>query len=326
VKPKDRLRAWLFHQICVGELANRPVLAGSVGMDPHDDYELASSQRFFARFSEALDVHGKSVLDVGCGLGETCVEAALRGATRVVGLDIRQSVIDRARDILAQTQPRLLPHITFMCTDGSLRELGAQDFDVVLSKDSFEHYAEPERSLAAMAGFVKPGGVVAIGFSPLWRSPWGGHIDYMTRLPWAHLLFPEPVIMAERRRFRPEEHAARFEDVSGGLNKMTLARFLRIVGASGMQVSYLATNVSSNPAVRILKAVSRIPALRELMTISVYTVLRPVSPPAAVAGVQGARAPRATGAPLPSPELPSAPTLEVRLKSALPASIAGLFG
>jgi SAM-dependent methyltransferase len=283
VKPKDRLLAWLYHQICVGEVDNQPVLARSVGVDPHDDYELASSQRFFSRFRGALDVKGKSVLDVGCGLGETCVEAALRGATRVVGLDIRQSVIDRASEILAQTQPRLLPHITFMRTDGSLRELGAQDFDIVLSKDSFEHFAEPERSLAAMADFVKPGGVVAIGFSPLWKSPWGGHIDYMTRLPWAHLLFPEPVIMAERRRFRPEEHAARFEDVSGGLNKMTLARFLRIVDASGMQVSYLATNVSNNPAVRILKSVSRVPALREFLTISVYTVLRPVASTAPVA-------------------------------------------
>jgi len=43
----------------------------------------------------------------------------------------------------------------------------------------------------------------------------------MTPLPWAHLLFPESVIMNERKRFRPDENANKFEEVKGGLNKMT---------------------------------------------------------------------------------------------------------
>jgi SAM-dependent methyltransferase len=205
------------------------------------------------------------------------VEAVLRGATRVVGVDIRQSVIDEADAAVASTYPQLAARLSFLRTDGSLRELGAKPFDVVLSKDSFEHYREPERSLAAMSAVAKPSGIVAIGFAPLWKSPWGGHISYMTRLPWAHLLFPERVIMAERRRFRPQEQAARFEEVSGGLNKMTLARFQEIVCASGMEVVYFRTNVSNNPAVRVMKAASRLPPLREFMTTSVYTILRPAT-------------------------------------------------
>jgi len=46
---------------------------------------------------------------------------------------------------------------------------------------------------------------IAIGFGPLWKSPYGGHIGYMTRLPWAHLLFSERAIMRERRRFFPND-------------------------------------------------------------------------------------------------------------------------
>jgi len=58
-----------------------------------------------------------------------------------------------------------------------------------------------------MKQYLKQDGLLVIGFSPLWKAPYGGHIRFMTKLPWAHLIFPEEVIMAERRRFRPDEEA-----------------------------------------------------------------------------------------------------------------------
>jgi GT2 family glycosyltransferase/SAM-dependent methyltransferase len=234
-------------------------------------YDVESTRRFFARFEATFDVAGKSVLDVGCGRGAAAIEAARRGAARVVGIDLHippQTVRMVAED------PALAGRVELVETAGALDELGAQTFDVVLSKDSFEHYADPESFVFALKRRVQPGGVLAIGFGPLWRSPTGGHIEYMTPLPWAHLLFPEEVLMAERRRFRPDDGARTFGEVAGGLNKMTLARFEAIMASSGLERISFAVNVSDNPVVKAMKVVSRLPGLGELFTTNVYGVWR----------------------------------------------------
>jgi hypothetical protein len=68
----------------------------------------------------------------------------------------------------------------------------------VFSKDSFEHFAEPEAIVERMIEVLQPDGRLVIGFDPLWKGPTVGHIDFMTKLPWAHLLFP-----LTRRRTAP---------------------------------------------------------------------------------------------------------------------------
>jgi hypothetical protein len=78
--------------------------------------------------------------------------------------------------------------------------------------------------------------------------------------------------MVERRRFRPAENARRFDEVRGGLNKMTLARFERIMDRSGLRSRYFATNMSDNPLVRAMDVVSRVPQLREYFTANVYSI------------------------------------------------------
>ena len=114
---------------------------------------------------------------------------------------------------------------------------------------------------------LAPGGELFIGFGPLWKSPTGGRIDFMTGMPWAHLLFPERVVMAERWRFRPDEDYR-------GLNKMTLARFRSLMGATGLECRSFATNVSDNRVVKAMGAIARLPGMREYFTTSVYGVWR----------------------------------------------------
>lgn len=210
------------------------------------------------------------MLDVGCGRGATSVEIARCGAERVVGIDLE--IAPQARALIAA--PELASRIELVETSGALAELGSRQFDVVLSKDCFEHYADPERFVFRMADRIAPGGLLAIGFGPLWRSPTGGHIDYMTRVPWAHLLFPEDVIMDERRRFRPAEEAHSFEEIRGGLNRMTLGRFEAIMRSSRLECVSFETNVSAHPVVRAMKLLARLPPLRELFTTNVYGVWR----------------------------------------------------
>jgi SAM-dependent methyltransferase len=169
-----------------------------------------STERFLARLPSWLEFEGRTVLDVGCGRGSTCLALARMGA-HAVGGDIQPVTAAEKR---LEREPELAGRCDFHQVE-SLRELGDGRFDIVLSQDSFEHYADPERFVFELVESIVPGGLVVIGFGPLWKAPFGGHINFMTRLPWAHLLFPERVIMAERRRFRPDEDARRFEDMPG---------------------------------------------------------------------------------------------------------------
>jgi len=261
---------WVFHQVSYRR-AVPPVYDDERFRRRFFEYDVESTRRFFARVDGFLELEGKSVLDVGCGRGATCIEAARRGARRVVGIDM--NLPPQARELVAG-DPDLARRVEFVHTDGTLAKLGSQTFDVILSKDSFEHYAEPESFVPALTAFLTPGGVLAIGFGPLWKSPQGGHIEFMTPLPWAHLLFPEEVVLAERRRFRPAELAQSYEGVRGGLNRMTLARFRAIIASSGLECLYFRTNVSDHPVVGAMSLLSRLPPLRELLTANVYGLWR----------------------------------------------------
>ncbi len=51
-----------------------------------------------ALFSLAPDLHGKSVLDLGCGYGENCAEYKSLGASRVLGVDISERMLAIAKE------------------------------------------------------------------------------------------------------------------------------------------------------------------------------------------------------------------------------------
>jgi SAM-dependent methyltransferase len=96
----------------------------------------------------------------------------------------RRAFIAFAQERL-QREPELADVLEFCLVAAEGAELG-EHFDVAISKDSFEHIAEPERYLEMLKRYVGPGGDIAIGFGPLWRSPYGAHQRAMTRVPWAH--------------------------------------------------------------------------------------------------------------------------------------------
>jgi SAM-dependent methyltransferase len=233
---------------------------------------LAADERFFARMPAELSFAGRSVLDYGCGGGHTCVIAAQRGAQRVLGVDIQG--VDFARRQVAERYPELAARIEFRHIEPG-GEIGDERFDLVLSKNTFEHVEDPERYVADMTRLLAPDGDLVIGFSALWKSPYGGHVQYMTKLPWAHLLFPEQVVLRERTRFRPGEDPACFEEVKGGLNRMTLTRFRAIMAQSRLEPTYFAVNRNDRAIAKVLDALGRIPGLKEYFAFSVHSVWRP---------------------------------------------------
>ncbi len=234
----------------------------------------SEARTFLQRFGIPIDFRGKRVLDYGCGYGPLAFHLAQEEGATVTGVDIDQARIDFARQRLSSEYPGLAGSVEFKLP----QEVNGRQFDIVVSKDSFQHYNDPESVLSQITQLTVPGGLIVIGLGPLWRSPYGGAIDFMTRLPWAHLIFSEKVIMRGRMRYRPEEKAQTYKDTRGGFNKMTLGRFRRIVAGSGMKVLSFRANASSGVVGSASRLLAAIPGCREFMTLNVYVVLSASNP------------------------------------------------
>ncbi len=81
------------------------------------------------------NLEGKRVLDLGCGMGEHCVDYVNRGASRVVGVDISKKMLEVARKENSD------PKITYL--NIPMEDIGSIDerFDVVISSLAI-HYIE----------------------------------------------------------------------------------------------------------------------------------------------------------------------------------------
>jgi SAM-dependent methyltransferase len=216
-----------------------------------------------SRFPELRSlVEGRSVLDFGCGAGRQAVALARSGASEVVGLDINEEYLEAGVRYAAQLD--VGDRVRFASNDD-----GA--YDVIISQNSMEHFKDPAAALRTMKRALKPGGVILMTFSPPWLHPYGAHSGYITSLPWAHLLFPERVMMAVRGRFQ-DDGATRYEDVTGGLNRMTLSKFERLVRENGLKMRNF-----EYVAIKRLPIVTSIPVIREFLTAEVFCTLESIS-------------------------------------------------
>ena len=171
-------------------------------------------------------VAGRDVIDFGCGEGAEAVELAQHGA-RVVGIDIQERLLARAR---ARAESA---GVADRCRFGTKPEAPA---DVIISLDSFEHFADPAGILEIMHSMLRPGGAVFASFGPTWYHPLGGHM--FSIFPWAHILLAEQALIRWRSHLR-SDGATRFEEVAGGLNRMTIARFERLAAQSPLVLEKL---------------------------------------------------------------------------------------
>lgn len=124
----------------------------------------------FALQQRVGEVAGKAVLDLACGDGSYTRRYRLRGATRVVGLDISEHMIALARND-EQAEPRAIEYVV-----GDARDPGKLgDFDLVTAA-FFLHYAATGDQLLGMCRRahenLKPGGrFVTLNINVLrWRE------------------------------------------------------------------------------------------------------------------------------------------------------------
>ncbi|HEY1220598.1 MAG: methyltransferase domain-containing protein [Bryobacteraceae bacterium] len=191
-----------------------PEHGGGCAVESKSQLAVLMGDEFFDRLA------GKSIVDFGCGEGTDAVEMAVRGAGRVIGIDIREEVLQTAR------QKALRAGVQSTCLFvSSTNELA----DIVVSVDAFEHFADPAEILRIMNTLLRPSGEVLVSFGPTWFHPLGAHLPYV--FPWAHLIFSEEAIICWRSTFTTDG-ATRFREVAGGLNQMTIAKFEELIAAS----------------------------------------------------------------------------------------------
>jgi len=225
---------------------------------------------WWRRIGMPVEMRGRRVLDLGCGHGALSLDAARRGATSVTGVDTDSDRIGFARRLLRERQPDLAATICLI--DQPLETLPCvAAFDIILSKDTFEHVEDLGRLIAAAGCRLRAGGLLVCGFSPLYYSPNGDHDRLGLPLPWLHAVLPQALVYrwASRRTGRLIRSAA---DV--GLNRLTLAEFESFLPLDAWEQVSLRVNPIDHPLRVTFDLLRKVPGLARYFTIGVYAVYR----------------------------------------------------
>jgi SAM-dependent methyltransferase len=207
-------------------------------------------------------IRGSDVLDFGCGAGfqsEACLEA---GAQSVIGVDNNAATL-----AVAKSKATRIPNGSQLRYVETI-EPGQAQVDIIISQDSMEHFNDPEAVLNLWRSLLREDGRVYVTFGPPWLAPYGAHMHFFTSVPWVHLAFSEATVMRVRSRYR-SDGATKYQDVPGGLGKMTVARFENLVQKSGFTIEW-----SKHDTVKSIP-LARIPFLREFFTNNIAAILRP---------------------------------------------------
>ena len=113
----------------------------------------------------AIGLHGKHILDVGCGGGLLSEGMAVRGA-EVTGIDLSEKPLGVARLHLLESGQKV-DYRKISAEQMAEEKPGA--FDAVTCLEMLEHVPDPASIVASCARLVKPGGQVF--FSTLNRNP-----------------------------------------------------------------------------------------------------------------------------------------------------------
>jgi SAM-dependent methyltransferase len=228
-----------------GDLSHRPA---TFSADGYDAWRHESLKSQFEQYFNWELIKGKRVLDFGCGTGPLSVLCAQQGAKSVVGIDLSQNSIARAKNLAASAG---LP-IEFILEESATRiSLPDNSIDVIVCFDVMEHVMEYEALMAEWARVLRPGGSVLIWWS-VWWHPYGHHMHTMIPLPWVHVLLSDESLFRvcariydtpqfqpriwhfdDAGRRKPNPYAGRvvFDD----LNKLTIRRFDETAARVGLQ-------------------------------------------------------------------------------------------
>ena len=159
---------------------------------------------------------GERVIDVGCGCGDTTIDFAARvmPGGEVLGLDISEPMLARARERAAKNLPA-----RFVLADATVYDFEPGRADLAVSRFGVMFFADPAQSFANLRKGLKPGGRLAF---VCWReakqNPWmmiplREAKKHAPPLPETNPDDPGPFAFADDARVRRVLSAAGFADI-----------------------------------------------------------------------------------------------------------------
>lgn len=113
---------------------------------------LASAPEWPALRAMLPDVRGRSIVDLGCGFGWFCRWAAEQGAAEVLGIDLSEKMLARARSMATHGA------ITYQQADLATLELPKDRFDLAYSSLAIHYLEDVVRFFAQVHDALVPGG------------------------------------------------------------------------------------------------------------------------------------------------------------------------
>jgi SAM-dependent methyltransferase len=160
---------------------------------------------------------GERAIDVGCGCGATTAELAARVGPqgRVLGLDVSEPMLARARERTAGAA-----HVTFAQSDAQTHALEPGAADAVFSRFGVMFFADPVAAFANLRRGLRPGG--RLGFL-CWQAavanewvmvPMRAVLEHVAMPPLPAPRAPGPFAFAEAEYVREVLAGAGFTDVT----------------------------------------------------------------------------------------------------------------
>ena len=119
---------------------------------------------------------GDEVVDIGCGTGLTTREAARAAAPgRVVGVDVSERMLERARQVTAAEG---LDNVRYELGDAQVHRPDPAGFDVAISRFGTMFFSDPAAAFANIAAVLRPEArLVLLVWQRHDRNEWARAID-----------------------------------------------------------------------------------------------------------------------------------------------------
>ncbi|MCD4832945.1 MAG: class I SAM-dependent methyltransferase [Bacteroidales bacterium] len=219
---------------------------------------------FLNRF-QGVSLKNLKILELGSGYGALSIALYELGAREVVGIDLIKQRIDFSNENLKTNYPAFINNVKFKCIN--IKDIEDSDFDLIISKATFEHVLNLKDVLSQMRNKLKIGGKIITGFGPLYNSPWGDHNRLRHKLPWMHLIMGHNYYLKKLN-----ENINNITEL--GFNGLSLKEYKNILyNIEGLKVSNFRTNVSKKLLMKLFKLLSKIPFLTEYFTLNIYCTL-----------------------------------------------------
>jgi ubiquinone biosynthesis O-methyltransferase len=121
--------------------------------------EYEASEKHWEIFFSQDEVHGKSVLDAGCGTGIFSIIFANHGAEHVTGIDISEGSLHTARELKEKAN---LNNVQFQKQDMLALPFPEESFDIVWAWGTVHHTTDPFKAINELIRVLKPSGSILL--------------------------------------------------------------------------------------------------------------------------------------------------------------------